>query len=169
MKSIRLNFQPLTDVDFAPFGKVIQKQGQLPEEINYGQTKKYARLARIDVSDDHGHAAVHIYRSRPISLPFKIEFMEYHPLGSQTFMPLHKRPFPIVVAPPAEHLDVESIQGFVTNGKQGIHLHKGVWHHYQLSLDEASEYLVIDRQGEGNNTVEQHLDANLYIEDLNCQ
>jgi ureidoglycolate lyase len=164
VKTYRLNLKPLTSEAFAPFGDVIQKQGHFPQEINYGQTRKYAGLAGIDVSAKDGSAALHIYRSRPIILPFRIEIMEYHPLCSQAFIPLHHRPFPIVVAPPAEPLDIKSVLGFITNGEQGINLHKGVWHHYQLSLDDISDYLVIDRRGPGQQTVEQHLEANLFIE-----
>ena len=50
MKTYRLNLKPLTREAFAPFGDVIQKQGHYPEEINYGQTRKYARLAGIDAT-----------------------------------------------------------------------------------------------------------------------
>jgi len=166
MKTYRLNLKPLTRDAFARFGDVIHKQGHYPEEINYGQTRKYANLAGIDTNDEDGEAAVHIYRSRPISLPFRIEVMEHHPLGSQAFMPLHNRPFLVVVAPAAEQLDFKSIQGFFTNGEQGVNFHKAVWHHYQLSLDEISDYLVIDRGGAGNNRVEQHLDKTLFIEEF---
>ena len=166
MKTFRLNLKPLSSEAFAPFGDVIQKQGHYPEEINYGQTRKYARLAGIDTTDEGGEAAVHIYRSRPVSLPFRIEVMENHPLGSQTFMPLHKHPFIVVVAPAADRLEFKSIQGFFTNGEQGVNIHKGVWHHYQLSLDEISDYLVIDRSGPGNNRVEQHLEKALFIEEF---
>jgi len=166
MKTYRLKLKPLTDDTFAPFGNVIQKQGHYPEEINYGQTRKYAGLAHIDASDEDGDATVHLYRSRPVSLPFRIEVMEYHPLGSQAFMPLHNRPFLVAVAPAAEHLDFKLIQGFFTNGEQGVNIHKGTWHHYQLSLDEISDYLVIDRSGPGNNRVEQHLEKALFIEEF---
>lgn len=166
MKTYRLNLKPLTQEDFAPFGDVIQKQGRYPEEINYGQTRKYAGLAQVEVGDKEGTATLHIYRSRPVSLPFKIEVMENHPLGSQAFIPLQKRPFVVVVAPPSQALHFKSIQGFFTNGEQGVNLHKGVWHHYQLSLDETCDYLVIDRGGPGDNTIEQHLKQVLYIEEF---
>ncbi len=166
MKTYHLHLKPLTQEAFAPFGDVIQKQGHYPEEINYGQTRKYAGLAQIDVADEEGTTTVHIYRSRPVSLPFRVEVMEYHPLGSQAFIPLHRRPFLVVVAPPAEILDFDSIQGFFTNGEQGVNLNKGVWHHYQLSLIENCDYLVIERKGPSVNTIEQHLDEALLIEEF---
>ena len=166
MKKYRLDLKPLTQDAFAPFGDVIQKQGHHAEEINDGQTRKYADLAQVDVTDEEGTTTIHIYRSRPISLPFRVEVMEYHPLGSQAFIPLHRRSFLVVVAPPSQTLDFNSIQGFFTNGEQGINLHKGVWHHYQLSLDETCDYLVIERNGPGVSTIEQHVDEALFIEEF---
>lgn len=166
MKSYRLNLKPLTDEAFAPFGQVIQRQGHYPEEINYGQTRKYTDLARIDTADEEGRTAVHIYRSRPVSLPFRVEVLECHPLGSQTFIPLHNRSFLIVVAPPASKPEFKAIQGFFTNGEQGVNLHRGVWHHHQLTLEETSDYLVIERSAPGVNTIEQHLEQTLFIEEL---
>jgi len=164
MKRLELKLQPLTDEAFSPFGEVIQKQGHYPKEINYGQTRKFAHLAEIDSAEEGGKPVVHIYRSRPVSLPFRIEIMEKHPLGSQAFFPLHNRPFPLVVALPSEQLDIDSIQGFITNGEQGINLHRGVWHHYQITLEETADYLVIDRSGPGENLVEAHLEAPVFIE-----
>jgi ureidoglycolate lyase len=166
MKSSRLKLKPLTAEAFAPFGDVIQKQGNYPEEINYGQTRKYGDLARVDTSEDSGLPHVHIYRSRPVGLPYRIEVMERHPLGSQAFIPLHGSPFPVVVAPPADELDIDSIRGFLTNGEQGVNFHKGTWHHYQISLGEISDYVVIDRGGPGDNRDEQVLKMALVIEDL---
>jgi ureidoglycolate lyase len=166
MKTYRLNLKPLTQEAFAPFGDVIQKEGHYPEEINYGQTRKYAGLAQLDVGDKEGTSTIHIYRSRPVSLPFRIEVMEYHPLGSQAFIPLHEQPFLVVVAPPAESLPFKSIQGFLSNGEQGVSLNKGVWHHYQLSLGETCDYLVIERDGPGVNTIEQRLKQALFIEEF---
>ena len=167
MKPLKLILQNLTNEAFSPFGEVIQRQGHYPKEINYGQTRKYAHLAEIDADHGGGKPVVHIYRSRPVNLPFRIEIMEKHPLGSQAFIPLHNRPCPLIVAPPSERMDIDSIQGFMTNGEQGINLHKGVWHHYQITLGETSDYLVIDRSGSGNNLVEAPLEQPVFISSPN--
>lgn len=164
MKRERLQARPLTAAAFSPFGRVIEKAGRRPQEINYGRTVKYAGLADIDAGEQGGRPVLHLYRSRPITLPFRVEIMECHPLGSQTFMPLQNRPFLVVVAPPGEEPDPASIRCFVTDGRQGVHLDRGVWHHYQLSLNEPSEYLVIEREGPGENTVERRLAEALIID-----
>ena len=72
----------------------------------------------------------------------------------------------MVVAPSAEELDAGSIRGFLTNGEQGVNFHKGTWHHYQISLGEISDYIVIDRGGPGNNHDEHVLKRALVIEEL---
>ena len=166
MSGNRLTPAALSQDVFAEFGEVIETDGRLATEINYGQTLRFDDLATIDVAGQGGRTLLSIFRSKPVSLPFPVRVMEYHPLGSQAFMPLHNRPFLVAVAPAAEHLDFKLIQGFFTNGEQGVNIHKGTWHHYQLSLDEISDYLVIDRSGPGNNRVEHRLENTLFIEEF---
>lgn len=154
--------QALTAESFRPFGEVLETSGQVPEHINQGNTQKYANLADISISMD-GKVQFSIYRSSAVELPFHIRLMERHPLGSQLFYPLHQQPFPVIVAPANAMPDAASIQAFITNGQQGINLHTNVWHHYQLTLGQASEYIVIDRQGPGNNYQEHRLYEDLYL------
>jgi len=163
VKSDHLVLEPLTAEAFAPFGEVIERQGVTPQSINYGGTQKFADLARIDTAAGGGETTVHLYRSEAVTLPFQIKQMERHPLGSQAFMPLHQQPFPVIVAPPGDDPEIQAITGFITNGEQGINLHKGVWHHYQVSLAGICDYLVIDRKGPHNNCEEWVLDRALMI------
>lgn len=154
--------ESLTPEAFAPFGDVLQTDGESAQLINQGRTQKFADLARVILGEE-GRAQVSIYRSSAIALPFNIEMMERHPLASQAFYPLHDRPFPVIVAKadslPGEH----SIQAFLTNGRQGINLHPGVWHHYQLSLEQESDYIVIDRGGSAKNCDEHMLQQAISI------
>ena len=148
--------EPLTSAAFRPFGDVLESEGITPELINQGSTQKFADQAKITLADG-GRAQIHIYRSKPIDLPFQIRMMERHALCSQAFFPLHDRPFPIVVALPNAIPGPESIRVFLSNGRQGVNLHPDVWHHYQLTLDKTSDYLVIDRGGAGDDCDEYHL------------
>jgi ureidoglycolate lyase len=77
--------------------------------------------------------------------------VERHPLGSQSFIPLQRFSFIIVVGPAGESIDATDLKAFVTNGRQGINYHKGVWHMPLIALEAGHECLVIDRVGEGAN------------------
>ena len=148
--------EPLTKDAFLPFGDVLETDGVNPEVINFGNTQKFGNLAKITIADG-GQAQLSIYRSHAIELPFRIQLMECHPLSSQAFYPLHERPFPVVVALPGTFPGAEGIRVFLTNGRQGVNLHPSVWHHYQLTLGQDSDYLVFDRCGAGENCQEFRL------------
>ncbi len=155
--------QPLTAEAFERFGEVISAGGHTAELINAGHTQKFTDLAGIDTTAEGGSTAVHIYRSQPLSLPLEIKVMERHPLGSQAFMPLHNRPFLVIVAPAGEVLESDDVRAFLSNGQQGINLRRGTWHHYQISLQQVSDYLVIDRMGPGANFEQRQLSPPLLI------
>jgi ureidoglycolate lyase len=161
-----LQVQALTRHAFAPFGEVLEKTEGSHETINYGHTLKFADLARIDVRAESGRIAVHIYHSLPVTLPLRIEFLERHTLGSQAFMPLQQKPFLVVVAPASAAPKASDVQAFFSNGQQGVNIHKGVWHHYQITFGQPADYLVIDRAGPGENFEEHRLTQSLELASL---
>jgi len=83
-------------------------------------------------------------------------------LGSQAFVPLNDRPYLIVVAPAGE-LKPAALRAFVTRGWQGVNYAKGVWHHPLIALDEVSDFIVVDRGGDGLNLNEQQLDESVWL------
>jgi len=155
--------EPLTRKSFQAFGDVLETAGIDPQLINFGNTQKFGKLAEITIGGG-GSAQLGIYRSSAIDLPFRIRLMECHPLGSQAFYPLHHRPFPVVVARAGKTPGPADIRVFLTNGRQGVNLHVGVWHHYQLTLSQDSDYLVVDRGGNGDNYHEHHLRDEVWLD-----
>lgn len=155
--------EPLTKEAFLPFGDVLETEGVNPESINSGSTLKYAGLAELTLAAG-GVGQISIYRSKPVELPFRIRMMECHPLGSQAFYPLHDRSFPVVVAPAGCVPGADTIRVFLTNGRQGLNLHVGCWHHYQLTLGQVSDYIVVDRGGGGDNCREYPLQETILID-----
>lgn len=143
--------KPLTVEKFAPFGDVIDAEAatrRLP--INQGFTTRFDDLAVVDVEDENGRVCVSIFRSTPMAAPITIRLMERHPLGSQAFIPLERRPYLIIVAPPGP-FDGAKVRAFLAQGSQGVNYAKGVWHHFLLALEAESDFLVIDRAGSGDN------------------
>ena len=150
----------LTHTHFKPFGDIIEVSDRCESvTINDGYATRYHDLATVDVANDEGRPLINIFRGRPRPLPLTIHMMEQHPLGSQAFIPLHQKPFVIVVALPGKSVEPKDLTAFITNGYQGINYARGVWHFPLLVLgNEEQDFLVIDRGGEGNNC-EEHLFA----------
>ena len=44
-----------------------------------------------------------------------------------------------------------------------MNYHKGVWHHYCLGLNAVNDFLVVDREGEGDNCDEIALPDDLTL------
>lgn len=149
--------EPLTAEAFAPYGDVIDSSAAREQlVINEGNTTRFHDLMALDVADGGGEPCVSIFRSTPPPQPVLIKLMEYHPLGSQAFMPLGDNPYLVVVAE-AGPFDAAGIRVFLAQPGQGVNYHKGTWHHYCLALNEVSNFLVIDRMGGGDNCVEHML------------
>lgn len=154
---------PLTKEAFQPYGDVLETEGIHPQTINFGQTQKFGKLAEVSIAND-ACAQISIYRSTAIDLPFRIRLVENHPLGSQAFYPLSQQPFPVIVAKAGEAPEPAGLRVFLTNGRQGVSLHPGVWHHYQLTLGQDADYLVVDRGGQGENYREHVLDEEVWLD-----
>ncbi|MPY24071.1 ureidoglycolate lyase [Shewanella psychropiezotolerans] len=155
--------KPLTREAFSAFGDVIEASTEAKNfAINGGLTHRYHDLAKIDVNDNDGHTLISIFRSNPLEQPIAIKMMERHPHGSQAFIPLGNNPFLVVVAPAGE-FNINNIEVFIASSSQGVNYHKGTWHHFCLTLNSESDFLVIDRGGEGDNCDALELDGSLLI------
>jgi ureidoglycolate lyase len=158
-----LVLETLDAAGFAPFGDVIDARAACARiPINEGRTLRHHDLARVDSGDD-GVAAMSLFRADPVDAAFVMRRLERHPLASQAFINVSRRPFAVVVAPPGD-LDESRIRGFLASGDQSVNYHRGTWHHYLLALDAPSDFVVIDRIGPGNNCDEQDLATPLMLE-----
>jgi ureidoglycolate lyase len=147
---LRLAAAPLTATAFAPFGDVIEAEGRAHYPINAGTAQRYNDLAKVDVTAAGGRPLISLLKAEPVALPLRLRLMERHPLSSQAFIPLSSTPFLVVVAPPGT-LDIDRIRAFLSNGHQGVNYRTGTWHHPLLALEQTSEFLIVDRGGEGDN------------------
>lgn len=149
---LTLKVLPLTKKAFTPFGDVIETEGSDFYYINQGSTQRFHNLAKVDVLESNGRPLISIFRGQPLLKPIKIKMMERHPLSSQAFIPLTQTPFVVVVAAPSETVGwPNDLRAFITNGRQGVNYARGVWHHFLLSLDQISDFLVVDRGGKEKN------------------
>jgi len=141
--------EPLTRQAFAPFGEVIGTHGADSFPINQGRTERFHALATVELLGVNDQGILSIFRGQPLE-PLVIALMERHPLGSQAFVPINRGPFVAVVAPPGP-FDENEIRVFLVPGDHGVSYRPGTWHAPLLPLHVDSDYLVVDRQGSGQN------------------
>ena len=138
--------------NFSVFGDLISTDDINPMDINAGYAKRFDDLANVDTSIDGGKTIVSIFSALKRTFPMKIDMMEKHPLGSQAFMPMKETTFLSFVAPPGEFPEISKIQSFIIPPKTGINYKPGIWH-FPLISTEDTNFLVIDRKGDGNNLI----------------
>jgi ureidoglycolate lyase len=162
---VRLTPRPLTADAFRPYGEVLDASGSPTDLANGGAVEVHRDIAAIDVAANGGRVSVSVARTAPTPLPLHIAVMERHPLGSQAFVPLNGVEYLIIVAPAGE-LDPTAIVALHASPSQGVNLRRGVWHHPLVALNRVSDFVVIDRAGEGENLELQEIAASLVIESL---
>ncbi|WDR04121.1 ureidoglycolate lyase [Devosia algicola] len=150
-----MSLQPLTARAFAPFGQLIQCDGATHYPINQGMTERYHDLATIELAGENSRPMISIFRGQPYQMPLELKMMERHPLGSQAFYPLSDQPFIVIVAPDNQGQPARPL-AFLTTPGQGINIAMNVWHGVLTPLHQISDFIVVDRGGEGNNLDEHH-------------
>ncbi len=155
-----VTLEPLLEQAFFPFGDVIEMAGRYDFQFNAGNCDRWHDLARLEAlpagPDDTARLNVALTRARPYALPLTFTLMERHPLGSQAFVPLSRRPFVVIVAPD-EHGRPGPPRAFLTAPGQGVNYLRNVWHGILTPLEAESDFLIIDRHGGGTNLEEAHL------------
>ncbi len=145
--------RPLTAEAFAPFGDVIDAADSPSYPINQGRCRRHHDLARLEFRPPDGEPAISLFDSEPVALPYELDMMERHPLGSQAFLPMSEHPFLVAVAPDAGGVP-GAPQAFLTRPGQGVNYRAGTWHAVLMPLARPGLFAVIDRVGEGDNLVE---------------
>ena len=153
-----LTIEPLTSAAFAPFGQVIETSGAQHYPINNGMTERYHDLARVELGGVHPRPLISIFHGQPYSLPLTLKLVERHPLGSQAFYPLSANPWLVMVAEDDAGTPTR-LRAFAPAPGQGVNIAMNTWHGVLTPLEAATDFLVIDRGGEGNNLEEHHFDV----------
>ena len=162
MSTVELRLRPLTPEAFAPYGHVLEASPDRHHyAINAGTTTRYHALARTEVGD--GRAVLSIFRGQAFALPLALRVIERHPLGTQAFVPLSGRPWIAVVGAPGPTPAPEALVAFLCRGDQGLQYAPGTWHHPLIALEAESDFLVVDREGEGENCDEVPLTTHVVV------
>lgn len=136
--------QPLTAAAFGPFGTVIEAPIAEGRPVNAGSSQRHDLVEDLQLSAAGGRPILAVFRAQARPFPFTATELECHRQGSQTFIPLTGARFAVLVAPPGAQPDFDHLAAFVSNGRQGIVLAPGTWHHALLAVD-AGDFVVIER------------------------
>lgn len=153
-----LTIRPLTAEAFAPFGDVIEARPEAMRLINGGTTERFHALAAPEVAGAGARVIINIFRGQPRIFPYKLDMMERHPLGSQSFSPLDGRPYLVAVSPDEDGRPGRP-QVFLARGDQGVNYRRNIWHHPLIAVGQVSDFLIVDRDGPGHNLEEFSFDA----------
>lgn len=136
--------QPLTAAAFAPFGSVVAWPGGPGRAINQGSSRRADLEHALQLDAQGGRPLLAIYRAEARAFPFAADTLERHRHGTQTFIPLGGARFVILVAAAGATPPADNLRAFLTDGRQGVSLAPGTWHHGLLAVD-AADFAVIER------------------------
>lgn len=144
----RLAVRALTAESFAAYGQVIELADSARRiVINDGTCVRHHDLARPSATAP-GAIGLSLFDADATPGPVTLRLMERHGLGSQSFTPFGGALRMLVVVADAglapDRLAPGHLRAFVSNGRQGIQMNAGVWHHPLISL-QAGTWLVVDR------------------------
>jgi ureidoglycolate lyase len=176
MMPATLRATPLTASAFAPFGQIIEAQGD-SSEANQGRAQRFD--APLDMAlPDNGlddRAAPHamrlhtaIYRIRKSALPFELKLVERHPLSQQLFFPNSGARFLVCACAALGNgePDLRTLRAFVGQRTQGIVWRKNVWHSPFAALDADGDFMMQQWQCGGPEDCEERpLGVPIMIED----
>lgn len=149
--------RPLTAQDFAPYGDVLEAEGQADKMINQGFCGRWHDRAQLDFGLE-GRAGISIFKAEPRSLPYTLDLLERHPDGSQAFIPMSMTDWLVIVAED-DAGQPGRITAFIAAPGQGVNLHRGTWHGVLTPLHAPGLFAVIDRIGATPNLQEFPLEV----------
>lgn len=155
--------EPLTAAAFAPYGEVLEVGGAPDRIINQGRCGRFHDRALLDFTPDAGgRAGISLFHAELRAMPYSLDLLERHPLGSQAFIPMSPSRFLVTVAEDAGGVP-GTVRAFIARAGQGVNLRRNVWHGVLCPLDGTGLYGVVDRIGEGNNLEEHWLEKPIVV------
>jgi ureidoglycolate lyase len=148
--------EPLTKDAFAPFGDVIEVNDTgKSHAINAGTTMRFHDLATPLATGPNARVIISMARAQPFSPPLKLTMVERHPFGSQAFIPVRPTSFLVVVAHDNNGTP-SAPRAFLATKGQGVNYAANVWHGVLTALDGETDFIIVDRDGDGTNLQEHH-------------
>lgn len=158
LSPIRLQAQPLTSANFAPFGQVLGPGIGDSRLIRDGAVQLTHAPSCLTHSDLATRTQIDIYEVTGETSPVMCTRIERHPLSAQMFVPRMllsgtQTRWLIAIWPDGSD---GSPQAFVAEAGQGIVYKQGVWHQGIVALGADMQFLSMMFRGEGTQDTEFH-------------
>lgn len=154
----QIKAQPIAQNLLAGLAQLIDASGPPDKLINQGQCARYHDRAQLDID---GAVGISLFSSASFALPYTLEMMERHPLGSQAFVPMQQGDYLVVLAADKNGRP-DTPRAFVAGEGQGINIGRNVWHGVLCPLSDPGRFMVIDRVSDGPN-LQEHWFTTPYI------
>lgn len=148
---MHLSVKPMNAAMFSPYGDVLDEAGPADWLVNQGRCERHHDRARLDFST--GRAGISVFSAEECRLPYSLEMVERHPLGSQCFIPVNGVSSLVIVANSDDGAPV-NLQAFLTRPGQSVNFLRGTWHGVVAPIGGRGIYAVVDRIGTGSNVDE---------------
>lgn len=141
-QTLTVKVQSATPEKLAKYGKVLGYDPNVePLPIDfYGGAAKVRRVAEFRAQGEIEMPITTLQRR-----PFEVQYMERHPLHTQSFISLGGKPFVACFAPPndKELPDLDQVEAFLFDGSAGFMMHENTWHEFPFALVDDTQLMVI--------------------------
>ena len=135
--------RPLTREAFAPFGHVLEITPEIGpgRSVNMGTARRHDAMLEIENLRPNAKLNVAAFRCQP-SVPgkFPVVEVEKHPHSEQLFVPLNATRYMVAVAHGKDAPDLDTLEVFVANGRQGVCYGPGIWHQPMIVFDVETDF-----------------------------
>ncbi|MEM7568178.1 MAG: ureidoglycolate lyase [Pseudomonadota bacterium] len=141
MSDRTIDIKPASAEDLAPYGTLIATDQSVPKlPITFYDGAVEVRVPGTFESE--GKPQLTVCRVQP--RPLVIDYMERHPLHTQSFVPLGGKPFVVVFGKPSEEMPgPDDLEAFVFDGSSGFMMNKDVWHEFPFALEDDTDLIVL--------------------------
>lgn len=158
--SMAVTARAITAEAVTGLAELIEARGAPDKLINQGHCGRFHDRATIDIDGDAG---ISVFQSASFALPYRLEMMERHPLGSQAFLPMQEGEYLVVLAEDRDGAP-GTPQAFVAGAGQGVNIGRNVWHGVLCPLSDPGLFMVVDRVTAGPNLEEHWFDTPYLVE-----
>ena len=147
---MNLNIKEINKKNFSQYGQLISTKDVKSENINRNTTKSFNDLVNIEIFGNDNQCRVNIFKAKKRQFPLKINMLENHPFSSQTFIPLQKTSFIVVVTKLSKVPNLNLLEAFKVSPEEGINFKPKIWHFPLIAIEDSS-FLIIDKKDAKNN------------------